>query len=75
MDTDELRRLGTKRARLIRELDEVSERIRALAVEALRSDVPPVEVQRLSGYSHAQVRNVARAAGLPPARRGRQKEG
>lgn len=69
MDTDELRRLGSKRARLRRELDEVSERIRELAVDALRNDIPPARVQELSGYSHAQVRNMARAAGLPPRRR------
>lgn len=72
MDTDELRRLGTKRARLMRELDDVSARVRELAVAALRADVPPAEVIRLSGYSHAQLRNVARAAGLPPARPGRK---
>ncbi len=70
MDTDELRRLGAKRARLMRELDEVSERIRELAVDALRADLPAVEVQRLSGYSHSQLRNVARAAGISPARPG-----
>jgi hypothetical protein len=70
MDTDELRRLGTKRGKLIRELDEVSERIRELAVAALRGGVPVVDVLKDSGYSHAQLRNIARAAGLPPARRG-----
>lgn len=67
MDTTELRRLGTKRKRLMEDLDGISERIRELATEALREGVPPSEVIALSGYSHSQVRNMARVAGLPPA--------
>src|SRR5690554_5172659 len=72
MDTKELQRLGAKRERLRRELAETEERIIDLAVDALREGLPPTEVSKLSGYSHAQLRNRARAAGLPPARPGRK---
>lgn len=72
MDTDELRKLGAKRKKLIDDLDQVSERVRELAVEALRANVPPSKVQELAGYSTAQIRNIARAAGLPPAVRSRR---
>jgi len=72
MDTTLLKRLGTKRERLRRELLDVEERIIGLAVEALREGLPPTEVRRLSGYSHAQLRNRARAAGVAPARPGRK---
>lgn len=72
MDTKALERLGAKRERLRQELTEIEEQIIELAVEALRQGELPTKVARVSGYSPAQLRNRARAAGLPPARPGRK---
>jgi hypothetical protein len=70
VNTDELSRIGAKRQRAEREEREAAEQLRPLVAQALRDGVRPGEVAKLTGWSHAQVRNVARAAGVPPARRG-----
>lgn len=45
-----------------------SDRARPRAVELLRAHVPPSEVARLSPFTDAYVRRLAREAGIPPAR-------
>lgn len=42
--------------------------LKAAVVDALRAGVGPSEVARLSGFTDAYVRKLARAAGLPPLR-------
>ncbi len=39
----------------------------AAVVEALRSGIPPVEVERLSPFTGAHIRKMAREHGIPPA--------
>ena len=70
MDTTELERLGQRRRELLAELAVTEERIHAAAVDALRAGVRPVDVARLSTYSAAQLRNIARLAGVGPLRTG-----
>lgn len=71
MDTTEIRRLAARRERLRREAITVSECLRELAAEALREGVRPGMVAKLTGYSPAQVRIIARADGIAPGRPGR----
>lgn len=71
MDTTKLERLGERRRKLEQELAEVEEQIHAEATAALLAGVRPVDVARLSTYSPAQVRVIARTAGIGPARPGR----
>jgi hypothetical protein len=71
MDTKELRRIGTRRQKAEREAAELAEQLRPLAVAALRDGMRPAEVVEITGWSAAQVRNIARTAGIGPARRGR----
>lgn len=66
-----LRRIGAKRQRAEREEREAADELRPLVATALREGARPKDVIEATGWSHAQVRNVARVAGLPPARRGR----
>jgi len=65
-----LAQLGTRRDELRRQLAEVEGQLHDAIRAALADGCRPGEVVELSSYSPAQVRNVARAAGLPPARRG-----
>jgi hypothetical protein len=39
----------------------------AAVLAALRAGVPPTEVERLSPFTAAYIRKVARAEGIPPA--------
>lgn len=73
MDTKELQRLGAERRELRDRLTEVEARIIELAIQALREGEPATDVAAWSGYSAAQIRNHARAAGIPPARPGRKR--
>lgn len=70
MDTAELRRIGTRRQEAEREAAELAEQLRPLAVDALRAGMRPSEVREITGWSLAQIRIIARAAGIGPARRG-----
>ena len=67
----ELRRIGAKRQKAEREERDAADALRPLVAAALREGARPKDVAEATGWSHAQVRNVARQAGLPPARRGR----
>lgn len=72
MDTlKQLSRSGARRIRAEREEREVAEELRPLVVQALREGARPGEVAKLTGWSTAQIRTIARAAGLPDARRRR----
>jgi len=71
MYREELRRLGAIRTRALAEVEDVGEAMRPFIVEALRDGMRPGEVVKLTGYSPAQVRVIARVAGLEPARRGK----
>jgi hypothetical protein len=51
-------------------MDNARDALNPLIVEALKAGVPPSEVQSLSHLSHATIRTIRRAAGLPPAQRG-----
>jgi hypothetical protein len=42
---------------------------------ALRAGVPPTEVERLSPFTAAYIRKVARAEGVPPAAPGPKRVG
>jgi hypothetical protein len=70
MDLKEFRRIGARRQKAEREAAELAERLRPLAVAALRAGVRPAEVVEITGWSAAQVRTIARVAGLGPAKRG-----
>ncbi len=71
---DEVRQsLETARKRHERaekELLKAREELKALAVSALQAGLRPMEASTLSGYTRAHLRQIARAAGIPPARRG-----
>lgn len=71
MDTTELRRVGARRIKAEREQADLAEKLRPLAEQALREGARPAEVAALTGWSPAQIRNIARAAGIGPAPRGR----
>lgn len=49
---------------------ELAEKLRQLVIEHLRAGMRPGDVAKLSGWEPSQVRKVARAAGIGPARRG-----
>lgn len=70
MDITELRRVGTAHAAAEARERELAERLYALVVDALRAGLRPGDVAKLAQLSSAQVRVVARRAGLEPARRG-----
>lgn len=70
VDTSEAKRLGAKRKRLLNEAEAISERLREHAADMLRAGLAPAEVKELTGYSAAQVRIIARTAGVGPARPG-----
>lgn len=67
MDAKELARTGAKRAKLTADLAAANERLTTLAEQALRDGMRPGEVVRLSTLSPAQVRMIARRAGVGPA--------
>jgi hypothetical protein len=71
MDVKEFRRLGERRRKAEAEAASLTEQLRPLAAEALRAGIRPGEVTDITGWSKAQIRNIARAAGVDPARRGR----
>ena len=52
-------------------VDETSRALRIAVIAALRAGVRPRDVQQQSGWSPAQVRAIARGAGLDPAKPGR----
>lgn len=70
METKEIRRLGQRRMKAIADERHLSEALRPLVIDALREGARPGEIVELTGWSPAQVRIIARAAGLPPAKRG-----
>lgn len=55
-----------------REIAALRARAAELVVELLKADQPPTEIARMSPFSDAHVRTLARVAGIPPARRGRK---
>lgn len=66
-----MKRIKSRREKISREDRELSDRLRDLVEQALRAGHRPGEVAAESGWSPAQVRIVARVAGLAPARPGR----
>ena len=44
------------------------EAVMTLALDLLRANVPPSEVERLSPFTDSYIRKAAREAGLPPVR-------
>lgn len=63
--------LTTTRARYSRTEDahkKARDDLKAAVVDALRAGIGPSEVSRLSGFTDAYVRKLARAADLPPLR-------
>lgn len=71
MDTREFRRLGQRRREAEREAATLTEQLRPAVADQLRAGMRPADVAEITGWSLAQVRNIARAAGVGPARRGR----
>jgi len=71
VDTDELKRLGAARKRADERARELAEQLRPAAIEALRAGVRPGEVAEITGWSPAQLRVIARIAGVEPAKRGK----
>lgn len=72
MDIAALKRLGARRKKALDEANSLAEELRPLAEQALREGMPPVEVAKLTHWSPAQVRIIARTAGIGPAQRGRR---
>lgn len=70
MSTTDLRRLGAKRMRLEADERAVADQLRPLIADALRGGMRPAEACELTGWSPAQIRIIARAAGVGPAPRG-----
>lgn len=71
MDIKEFKRVGTRRVKAEREANALADQLRPMAAEALQAGMRPAEVCEITGWSPAQVRNIARAAGVGPAKRGK----
>lgn len=67
----DLREELASKTRRYRETESAHEQSRtevlAAVLAALRGGVPPTEVERLSPFTAAYIRRVARAEGIPPA--------
>jgi hypothetical protein len=50
--------------------EEARQEVIEAALEALRSNVTPTEVEKLSPFTGAYIRRLAREQGIPPAARG-----
>lgn len=55
-DTTELAKLGTRRRKLLAELDEITAKMKPLIVAADAADVPQVKIMELTGYSGETIR-------------------
>ncbi|MER7280574.1 hypothetical protein ABT369_39655 [Dactylosporangium sp. NPDC000244] len=75
MTKDEARQiLGTAKTKYRRTEDahkKARDELQEAVVEALRAGVGPSEAARLSGFTDAYVRKLARGAGIPPIRESR----
>lgn len=55
-DTTELRKLGTRRRKLLAELDDITAKMKPLIVEANTAGVAQVDIMELTGYSGETIR-------------------
>lgn len=63
--------LGKRRQRLEQQERDAADELRPLIIEALREGLRPAEAQRITGWSAAYLRGLARGAGVDRARPGR----
>jgi hypothetical protein len=61
--------------RAIIKAEKTSAALRVGVIEALRDGMRPAEVREHSGWSPAQIRAIARGAGIAPAKPGRPASG
>jgi gamma-glutamyl phosphate reductase len=61
-DSDELRKLGTRRKKLLAELDDITTKMKPLIIAANAKDVAQVKIMEMTGYSGETIRKLC----LPP---------